>query len=114
MNCNVGTGSISTLFAKDLLVSREDPTTSVHHVVHGIATSSSARREAFIKSATVAQIENPTVYTNHDDLCADPQVDIVYVGLPHHLHKGACLAAMAAGKHVLCEKPMTINLREFD
>lgn len=115
MKCPIpGTGTISTLFAKDLLASRDDPTTPVHHVVHSIATFSSEKREAFMRSATFTQIESPKVYPSHEDLYADPEIDIVYVGLPHHLHKGACLAAIAAGKHVLCEKPMTINVREFN
>lgn len=116
MKCNAmtGTGTISTLFAKDLVASRDDLRTPVHHVVHGIATSSSVKREAFMQSTTYTQIESPKVYAKHEDLYADPHVDIVYVGLPHHLHKGACLAAMTAGKHVLCEKPMTINMQEFD
>lgn len=45
---------------------------------------------------------------------ADPGVDIVYIGTPHVFHKESCLAAIAAGKHVLCEKPMAINEREVN
>ena len=109
-----GTGTISTLFAKDLLASQDDPTTPVHHIIQAVGTSSREKKRAFVESAIFEQVQSPTVYANHDDLYLDHQVDIVYVGLPHHLHKGACLAAIAAHKHVLCEKPMAINLREVD
>jgi predicted dehydrogenase len=44
----------------------------------------------------------------------DPQVDIIYIGTPHAFHKQNCLDAIAAGKHVLCEKPFTINEKEAD
>lgn len=39
-------------------------------------------------------------------------MDIVYIGTPHAFHKQACLDAIAHGKHVLCEKPFTLNRRE--
>ncbi len=42
-------------------------------------------------------------------LVASPEVDIVYVGAPVHLHREMVLAAAAAGKHVLCEKPLALD-----
>ena len=45
---------------------------------------------------------------------ADPNVDIVYIGTPHVFHRESCLATIAAGKHVLCEKPMAINETEVN
>ena len=38
----------------------------------------------------------------------------MYIGTPHVFHKESCLAAIAAGKHVLCEKPMAINEKEVN
>jgi len=38
----------------------------------------------------------------------------VYIGLPHNHHYQACKAALLAGKHVLCEKPFTLDLAELD
>lgn len=45
-------------------------------------------------------------------LLRDPDVDVVYVATPHASHYTVAKAALEAGKHVLCEKPMTINARE--
>ena len=53
-------------------------------------------------------------YRNLDDMLADPDVDVVNVALPNHLHCDAVLACAAAGKHVLTEKPPAMSLRETD
>ncbi|MBE3583325.1 MAG: Gfo/Idh/MocA family oxidoreductase [Limnochordaceae bacterium] len=50
--------------------------------------------------------EGPDAYSR---LLADPTVDVVYVALANHLHKEAVLAAIEAGKPVLCEKPLGLN-----
>lgn len=47
---------------------------------------------------------------HYSELLADPQVEAVSICLPNHLHREAAEAALAAGKHVLCEKTMTSNL----
>ncbi len=54
------------------------------------------------------------VYEDYHDLIREADVDAVDICLPHHLHADAILAAVAAGKHVLCEKPMCIALAEAD
>lgn len=45
---------------------------------------------------------------------ADDEIDAVDICLPHHLHAPAILDAVAAGKHIICEKPMCMNLKEAD
>jgi predicted dehydrogenase len=57
-------------------------------------------------------VSKPQLYDNYHSVYNDSNVEIVYVGTPHVLHKQNCLDAIAAGKHVLCEKPFTINERD--
>jgi 1,5-anhydro-D-fructose reductase (1,5-anhydro-D-mannitol-forming) len=51
-------------------------------------------------------------YESYKDLVTDPLVDAVYVAAPNALHHPIVLAAAAAGKHVLCQKPMAMSLTE--
>ena len=51
-------------------------------------------------------------YSDIDAFLADPAVDVVWIASPNHLHKEQTIAALKAGKHVLCEKPMAMNEAE--
>ena len=51
-------------------------------------------------------------YGHFDALMNDPDVDVVHICLPHHLHAPACMAAAERGKHVICEKPMALDAGE--
>ena len=53
------------------------------------------------------------VYRTFDDLYADPDVDAVYITTPHNTHLAFLRRALAAGKHVLCEKSITLNAAEL-
>ena len=61
-----------------------------------------------------AQLGSVQVFLDYRDMVASPEIDAVDICLPHHLHKDAIVAAAAAGKHILCEKPLCLTLDEAD
>ena len=54
----------------------------------------------------------PAIYASYEECYADSNVDCVYIGTPHAMHHRDCLAAIAAGKNILCEKAFTLNARQ--
>lgn len=52
--------------------------------------------------------------SNYDDILANPVVDTVYIGTPNHTHYAYARQALLADKHVICEKPFTLTLAEFE
>jgi len=60
------------------------------------------------------ELEVETGYADYRQALADPRVDAVVVVTPTSLHREVVLAAAKAGKHVLCEKPMAMDVRECD
>jgi len=62
----------------------------------------------------VAEREGARVHADAASLLADPDVQAVYVATPNHLHRAAVEAAAAAGKPVLCEKPMAATLADAE
>ncbi|MBD0349149.1 MAG: Gfo/Idh/MocA family oxidoreductase, partial [Thermoleophilia bacterium] len=47
-------------------------------------------------------------YASYEELLADEQVDVVHITTPNHLHHAQVTQALAAGKHVVCEKPLAV------
>ena len=78
----------------------------------GIEVVAVAARDQAKAQAFAAKHSIPTVHASYDDLLADDKVDAVYNPLPNGLHGRWTLAALEAGKHVLCEKPFTANAEE--
>lgn len=64
----------------------------------------------FIRASEVAQKFNvPKSFADYNELLVQPEVDVVAIGLPNALHAPVTIAALEAGKHVLCEKPMSVS-----
>ena len=58
--------------------------------------------------------EIPRAYGSYEDLLADPEIEAVYISLPNTMHCEWSIASVEAGKHVLCEKPMTRHTKEVE
>jgi len=61
-----------------------------------------------------AQEKGTTVYDSYEDLLADAEVEAVLIATPNDSHKKLAIQALKAGKHVVIEKPVTMNVAEFD
>ena len=78
---------------------------------YGVVTTIASRDPG--KAREVAErMGIPRALGSYDALLADPDVDAVYIPLPNHLHVPWSLKALAAGKHVLCEKPIALTAAE--
>ena len=52
-------------------------------------------------------------YDSYEEMLADPSVDAILIATPNHLHKEEAIAALRAGKHVLCEKPVMLSAKDL-
>lgn len=98
----ISTGYIADLFAKGL---RAVPDAELV----AVGSRSQATADEF-----GARFNVPRCYASYEQVANDPDVDVVYIGTPHPMHKGDSLMCLRAGKAVLCEKPFAINAREAE
>lgn len=98
----ISTGRIADQFAQDMAFVRD---------AEIIACTSRTQRSAqrFADKHGV-----PTIYANDAALLANADIDAVYVASPHTLHLAQSKAALMAGKAVLCEKPLVVNVAECE
>ena len=71
-----------------------------------------ASRDADRARRTADALGIPKAYGSYEALLADPEIEAIYNPLPNHLHVPLTLQAAAAGKHVLCEKPIAMTAQE--
>jgi predicted dehydrogenase len=95
----LGTGFIAGLQTQDL-------------AENGFTVQAVGSRNAESSKAFSEKLAIPTAHASYEALVADPDVDVVYIASPHTYHHAHALLALNAGKHVLVEKPFTINARE--
>ena len=72
--------------------------------VKGVVGSSMARARAKAENSGL-----PRPYESFEALLADPEIDVVHIASPNHAHAAQVRAALSAGKHVICEKPLAVT-----
>src|SRR5687768_4145024 len=96
----LATGSIARAFVRHL------PTSRTGELV-AVASRTMENAERF-----AARNEGTRPHGSYEALLADAEVDAVYIATPHPMHAEWAIAAARAGKHVLCEKPITMTEAE--
>ncbi|WP_028650375.1 Gfo/Idh/MocA family protein [Nocardioides halotolerans] len=98
----LGPGRIARTFARDLAL------------VPGAELTAVGSRSLERASAFARELGFASAYGSYAELLADDAVDAVYVASPHALHVEHVTAALEAGKHVLCEKPLTLRAADAE
>lgn len=97
----LGTGQIASEFASRFSAERAE--------LVAVASRTSGKAQAFAEKYAI-----PVSYGDYAELLADASVDVVYIAVPHSHHYPLIKASLEAGKHVLCEKVITINKAQLD
>ncbi|ODV85796.1 hypothetical protein CANARDRAFT_27885 [[Candida] arabinofermentans NRRL YB-2248] len=114
-----GPGRISVLFFNDLLHSKDKLRPDVlsgkiSHSLVAIASGSSIKNAEWFKKEGINEgdDDNMICYPGYAELLKDDRVDVVYIATLNSSHFKLCHMALAAGKHVLMEKPFTMNAKQ--
>lgn len=84
-----------------------------HCVLRGIVTGSPEKVPIWCEKYKIPK-QNVYNYQNFDEIRNNPDIDIVYIVLPNSMHAEYTIRAAKAGKHVICEKPMAMNVAECE
>lgn len=98
----IGTGMIANSFARNLK-------TTDKATLLAVASRSADKAKEF-----AGKYDIPKAYDSYESLLKDNEVDAIYIALPNHLHKEWSIKCAYAGKHILCEKPVTVNRKELE
>ncbi len=100
-------GILGTSFISDVMADAIAAEGSTR--IHAVAGRSVERLEQFATKHGASR-----TYTNYSALLKDPAVDVVYIALPNHLHEPYAIEAASAGKAILCEKSLSIDMPSTD
>ena len=98
----LATGKIAHTFARDLAL------------VPGARLAAVGSRRLDAAQAFAEQYGGAAAYGSYEELVADPDVDVVYIATPHAFHLDNARLCFEAGKHVLCEKPVTLDTADAE
>ena len=96
----IGPGRIAQKFAKSLEVIENT-------TLYAVASNNKERANSFAKEFSADKS-----YYSYQDLFNDEEIDAIYIATPHRFHFENAKLCLEAGKHVLCEKPITVNASE--
>ncbi|HJB23806.1 MAG TPA: Gfo/Idh/MocA family oxidoreductase [Candidatus Jeotgalibaca pullicola] len=97
----VGTGTIANEFASQFPVENAS--------VYGIVSRTKEKAQAFAEKYQI-----PQVFDEYSELLKEEAIQVVYIATPHNTHHEYIMAALEAGKHVVCEKAITVNKQQLD
>lgn len=86
---------------------------TAHCYLAGIVTGTPEKEKTWGHKYNIPK-ENIYNYENFDTIAQNDSIDIVYVVLPNSMHADFCIRAAKAGKHVICEKPMAVSVKECE
>lgn len=101
----VGTGNICQDFCLALLTC--DP---LEHIIVAVSSRNKEQADNFVKAFNLG--DQVHTYGSQEELFQDPNVDITYIGTIEQVHRDLCVKALTNNKHVLCEKPLAMNVAE--
>jgi predicted dehydrogenase len=97
----IGPGNIANTFAKAIASSKKGK-------ILAVASRSKERATQFANTYNIEKI-----YSDYEQMLTDPDIDIIYIATPHNFHYQQAKLCLEAGKHVLVEKPCTVNAEQM-
>ena len=79
------------------------------HEIYGVSNRTLEKAEKFAETYGVKH-----VFKTYEEMLADEKIDIIYIATPHSRHYENMMQAVKAGKHVLCEKAITVNAAQLE
>jgi predicted dehydrogenase len=92
-------------------IARKKVIPGMHHCRYSRVEAIASRNQESAAEAA-AELAIPRSFGSYEELLEDPDIDVIYIPLPNHLHAEWSERALEAGKHVLCEKPLALTVEE--